>query len=221
MAQLAVFNFEVRYRPGRYNTAADTLSQRPQLESAEVVTEDAEFDGCVAICNELQAGTAVEPDLAMARPVPVDLIEGEVSPEHALGNTPTLPGYTKKELCCFQDADPSLSILKQFWKARRKPSARERRDLPRQVRSLLKQWDKIKEDGGLLYRVVDDVFLGQCQQLLLPTCFVEAVLRSVHDQMGHQGIERTLGLLKQRCYWAGMHEAVDKWVKNCATLCAC
>lgn len=79
MAQLAVFNFEVRYRPGRYNTAADTLSQRPQLESAEVVTEDAEFDGCVAICNELQAGTAVEPDLAMVRPVPVDLIEGKLA----------------------------------------------------------------------------------------------------------------------------------------------
>ncbi len=83
------------------------------------------------------------------------------------------------------------------------------------MRSLLKQWGKIKEDEGLLYRVVDDVFLGECQQLLLPTCLVELVLRSVHDQMGHQGIERTLSLLKPRCYWAGMYEAVDTWVKNC------
>ncbi len=63
--------------------------------------------------------------------------------------------------------------------------------------------------------MVDDVFLGECQQLLLPTCLVEPVLRSIHDKMGHQGIERTLSLLKPRCYWAGMHEAVDTWVKNC------
>lgn len=56
-----------------------------------------------------------------------------------------------------------------------------------------------------MYRVVDDAFLGEHQQLLLPTCLVKPVLRSVHNQMGHQGIERTLSLLKPRCYWAGMH----------------
>lgn len=67
-------------------------------------------------------GTTVEPDLATASPVPVELIEGEFSLEHALGNTSALPGYTKEELCCFQDADPSLTVLKHFWKERRKPS---------------------------------------------------------------------------------------------------
>lgn len=66
-----------------------------------------------------------------------------------------------------------------------------------------------------MYRVVNDAFLGELQQLLLPTCLAEPVLRSVHDQMGHQEIERTLSLLKPRCYWVGMHGAVDTWVKNC------
>ncbi len=214
-AQLAVFNFEICYRPGRCNTAADALSRRPGLDEVEVVSEDIEYDGCVAICSELHGGTAIDPDLTVLGPALGELAEGKVSPDSALGNTPTLPGYTKEELCRLQDADPFLKLLKQFWHTRRKPSARERRGLPRQVRSLLKQWGKIKEDEGLLYRVVDDVFLGECQQLLLPTCLVELVLRSVHDQMGHQGIERTLSLLKPRCYWAGMYEAVDTWVKNC------
>ncbi len=179
------------------------------------MAEDIEYDGCVAICSELHGGTAIDPDLTVLGPALGELAEGKVSPDSALGNTPTLPGYTKEELRRLQDADPFLKLLKQFWHIRRKPSARERRGLPRQVRSLLKQWGKIKEDEGLLYRVVDDVFLGECQQLLLPTCLVELVLRSVHDQMGHQGIERTLSLLKPRCYWAGMYEAVDTWVKNC------
>ncbi len=33
--------------------------------------------------------------------------------------------------------------------------------------------------------------------------------------MGHQGIERTVGLLKQRCFWSGMHEDLEEWVKKC------
>lgn len=215
VAQLAVFSFKVLYRPGRCNTAADALSRRPGLEDKEVETEDAEYDDCVAICNALHVGTAVELDLAKSRPVPAELTEGEISSEQGLGNTPTFPGYTREELCHFQETDPSLSVLKRFWQAKRKPSVREKRGLPRQVQSLLKQWGKIKECEGLLYRVVDDASLGECQQMLIPACLVEQVLQSVHDNMGHQGIERTLGLLKPRCYWPGMHDAVETWVKNC------
>ncbi len=157
-AQLAVFNFEICYRPGRCNTAADALFRRPGLEEVEVVVEDTEYDGCVAICSELFGGTVIDPDLTVLRPALGELAEGKVSPDSALGNTPTLPGYTKEELCHLQDADPFLKLLKQFWHTRRKPSARERRGLPRQVRSLLKHWGKIKEEEGLFHCVVDDVF---------------------------------------------------------------
>uniref|UniRef100_A0A3Q2VQB7 Gypsy retrotransposon integrase-like protein 1 n=1 Tax=Haplochromis burtoni TaxID=8153 RepID=A0A3Q2VQB7_HAPBU len=68
---------------------------------------------------------------------------------------------------------------------------------------------------GLLYRVIEDGHLGRCQQLLLPACLKEAVLGSVHDQMGHQGVERTQNLLRQRCFWVGMYEEVDQWIKKC------
>ncbi len=40
------------------------------------------------------------------------------------------------------------------------------------------------------------------------------ILESVHDSMGHQGIERTLQLLRQRAFWVGMHSDVEQWVKN-------
>lgn len=33
--------------------------------------------------------------------------------------------------------------------------------------------------------------------------------------MGHQGIERKQKLLRQRCFWVGMHEDVEQWVKQC------
>ncbi|RXN38548.1 Transposon Ty3-I Gag-Pol poly [Labeo rohita] len=165
VAQLAVFNFEICYHPGHCNIAADALSRRPGLDEVDVVAEDTEYDGCVAICSELHGGTAIDPDLAVFGPALGELTESKISPGSALGNTLTLPGYTKEELGRLQGADPLLKLLKHFWPTRKKPSARKRRELSRQVQSLLKQWGKLKEDEGLLYRVVGDVFLGECQQL--------------------------------------------------------
>ncbi len=122
---------------------------------------------------------------------------------------------TPAELCQFQETDPTLSMFKKLCSRKRKPTHQERRELSKPVLSLLKQWKKIREKDGLLYRVAENVHTGECHQMLLPACLTEQVLRSVHDQLGHQGIERTLSLLKQRCFWGGMYKDVENWVKNC------
>ncbi len=62
---------------------------------------------------------------------------------------------------------------------------------------------------------MEDVHHGECLQLLVPACLRTHVLESVHAGMGHQGIERTLQLLKPRYYWVGMHGDVEQWIKNC------
>ena len=43
---------------------------------------------------------------------------------------------------------------------------------------------------------------------IIPITKLEPVLESIHDRMGHQGIEHTQNLLRQR--WVGMYEDVDK-----------
>lgn len=45
--------------------------------------------------------------------------------------------------------------------------------------------------------------------------FEKQILESVRDFMGHQGLERTLHLLRWRAFWAGMQRDVEQWVKNC------
>lgn len=128
---------------------------------------------------------------------------------------PRGPVLSKATHPLFPVSDPVLKVFRSFWDQGRRPSFRERVGLSAQVKKLLKQWGFIKEKEGLLYRVVQNPHLGEVWQLLVPGCLKDQVLESLHNGMGHQGIERTLNLLKEKCFWAGMYEDVESWVKNC------
>ena len=49
----------------------------------------------------------------------------------------------------------------------------------------------------------------------MPESLRLTVLEAVHDQWGHQGVSRTLLLLKSRCFWPRMHYDVKEHVRKC------
>ncbi len=66
VAQLAAFDFDVQYRPGRCNHAADALSRQPLAGEHVADPEDAEYDNCVTICSLVRRGTALDAKLVQA-----------------------------------------------------------------------------------------------------------------------------------------------------------
>ena len=56
---------------------------------------------------------------------------------------------------------------------------------------------------------------GTIDQLVLPKCYSESVLVGLHNDIGHPGRERTLWLLKERYFWAGMTVDVEQWINRC------
>ncbi len=129
VAQLSVFDFDVKYRPGRHNIAADALSRRPLAGEPTIPDE---YDDCFAICNIISKGTVLEPDLVIAsercyRVRQIRALEcgGEADNDNQ-GSTSTLPGYMTTELADFQKNDPTIGSFRPFWERRKKPSHCER-----------------------------------------------------------------------------------------------
>lgn len=68
---------------------------------------------------------------------------------------------------------------------------------------------------GLLYRSNKTSSGKETWQLVLPSKFRETVLRSLHDDMGHLGVERTGDLVRNRFFWPKMAQDVEQYIKNC------
>ena len=69
------------------------------------------------------------------------------------------------------------------------------------------------EDGVLLRESVQQ---GQTvKQLVVPESLREDMFKAYHDDLGHQGRDRTLSLMKRRLYWPGMDAFICKKVQEC------
>ncbi|CAI7889573.1 unnamed protein product [Closterium sp. NIES-54] len=47
----------------------------------------------------------------------------------------------------------------------------------------------------------------------------EAIIKEVHEKLGHYGPLRTIQLLQTRWWWAGMRKEVKEWVEKCELCC--
>lgn len=82
------------------------------------------------------------------------------------------------------------------------------------VQKLLRAWNKLCLRDGVLYRTAS--LDGQkVNQLVLPKHYHSLALKGVHDDVGHQGREKTLWLARQRFYWPGMEKDVNTKVDTC------
>ena len=82
------------------------------------------------------------------------------------------------------------------------------------TRKLFYQFDRLVLKKGVLHRlyIIEDM---EYHQLILLQRLQGRVLRLIHNDMGHQGLERTLELLRERVYWPSMAGNTSQWVPHC------
>ncbi|CAI5669158.1 unnamed protein product, partial [Oreochromis niloticus] len=126
------------------------------------------------------------------------------------------PSHSPGDIHALQGADPLLKGFLVYWRRQSPPSSEERSQVPKQVMVLLRQWDRLVEKDGILYRCILRPGGGEeALQLVLPEALKPETLRQLHQDHGHQGIERTTELVRQRCYWPGMSSDIKQWVQRC------
>ena len=201
-AALAPFNFEIKYRAAKHNANADALSRL-----AHAGTTSLHVDSCL---EELTQTTFLPAALG------VNALEAS-SREDAVGDEAVgaLPSISSVDMRALQQNDDVLRRVSWFRGRGRRPDETERRSEDKATLALLAMNDKLVERDGVLHRRIVTPAGVQHDQLLLPASLKERTLRGLHDEAGHQGIERTEALVRQRCYWVGLRADVRRWVERC------
>lgn len=210
LSALATYHFTLQYRPGSSNIDADALSRNP-LPTTEEGWQTVTNESVQALCKQIKCcETPTEPTTiaeslglspdgipeCFAYPVRLDL--------------GSLSQLSHKDLVTAQDVDSTIAPVKQS--LRGGPSFTSP-DNPTSV-LLNKEASKLLIQNNLLYRKVEKNGT-EVKQLVLPREYVPMVLRSLHDESGHLGLDKTIKLIRSRFYWPKMGAEVEPYIKNC------
>lgn len=67
-----------------------------------------------------------------------------------------------------------------------------------------------------MYRITSPPGKVHRSQLVLPEKYRKMVMKSLHDDSGHLGLDKTYGFIKDCFYWPRMKSDVEEYCKSCA-----
>ena len=219
LAELADFHFEIQFRSGKSNVAADALSRNPVDDKASDSETD-EDDLTINTQHELQvfiqeiSHTITIPDTlisVIATSQQPDVQEIAMAEEMKLSSIPELHNTDLQKL---QEEDPYISKVMSYLSKGTKPTHRQCKSDLVQVRKLVSKWEQLTMDNNILYRTIT-LNNERRKVLVLPQSLYSVVLKQLHDFSGHQGIERTTQLVRSRCYWTTLTTDVNNYCQKC------
>ena len=210
VAKLANYNFSIKYRCGVSNTEADALSRIKWPEAlSEMMNTD---NGCMDthVINAVLTGAVTKSSLIESVSCSAGIIPTELDMNDKLSNI----NWMKE-----QRLDPNLGVIIRLIESgqlfKRKLQGKDSTEL----KSFLRNKRSLKLIKDVLYRKSfsdNSTTKKTMWQLVVPKIFRERALSGCHDDVGHQGILRTLSLLRERFYWPGMQEEATQYVMRCS-----
>lgn len=205
VGELADFKFNIKYRPGKSNIDADTLSRCPL-----------NIDQYISQCTEELPREVVAAAWEGSRAAEMQEVAWVAALGVAHGATecgiPTpLSALDHDELVKAQRTDSAIGPVIKLKEASATLTDESRRAAKGTTKKIMHEWSKLQIENGLLYRKT-----SQRSQLVLPAQYKPIVLHQLHNNMGHVGVERVLNLARERFYWPYMKREVEDYVtKRC------
>ena len=216
-ATLARFNFTIKYRSGKHNNSADSLSRQEDRpwenlysESNLICSECVQSTWCP---TELQYNVLEELHASTDRHTVFSNSQFCINQMEIKATT--LPKLSVEDIVKLQEEDSVVGIVKKWVQSGQSVSVSTRRKESKEVNLLYRQWSRLFIKNNILYRVVKDPVQGTLHQVVTPEKLKPKMLHGFHDSHGHQGIERTIALIRSRCYWPKLEKDVKDYIKQC------
>ena len=211
LSDLALFDFEIKYRAGKTNQAADALSQWPGNPDSSSESSDVEEEwdtiSYEMVCqivdyhlssaklpyhvkHEIQTNLA---DVEMANS-PTNLTSTNII-KAQLQEVKLFNSIKPEQMVELQKKDLQLSLVYDKVSKNQKSKLSEiHRIQSKPIRRLLLQFNRLSLIWGVLHHrsFKDD---DEIQQLILPQQLHKPILKSLHDDNSHQGQQHMLNLL--------------------------
>lgn len=211
LSALSTYSFSIKYRSGKKNVDADSLSRRPYSSETEGGKwEEIPETGVRSLCQAVASG---ENSSVKECPFQSFSESGEIrAPVKNVFVSATQLKDSNEELREAQGQDPYLNIiLSAIMKNQSHDNVKC--ELP-EFACWRREWSNLAVSNGLLFRVTTSE--GKLnRQIVLPSALQSDTLASLHDSHGHLGFDKTYALVKDRFYWPGMKDAVKQYCKSC------
>lgn len=205
VAELADFHLTIRYRLGRENVDADSLSRMPvDIDTMlKTCTEELSSRSVQAVVQSVE-DPSPNPAWSMA-------LSAQCKDIRQSEHQPLLPA----EICQAQKEDKNIGPVIEYCLLNKRPDNKQLKSFSAQSKRLIREWEKLTiNDDGILYGKT-----ATRTQLVLPEKYKATVLKELHDNMGHQGVDRTTSLVRECFFWPHMQQDIEHYVaRNCSCL---
>ena len=201
VTELAGYDFELRYRPGKDNADADGLSRNP-LECASLETLERE---CTDGCDHSVLSSVLSPSVSTCT-VSANLLD--IPDPSAFLSSPVPTAELQKA----QIDDDVVGPVYQSVSTSVRPNRRAWQMLPSRSKLLFRQLKKLAIVDGILVRNADH------KQIVLPARYHPMVYTELHQKMGHLGSDRVYDLARRRFFWPHMPADIEFF---CQQKCSC
>lgn len=207
VGELADFHFTIKYRPGKANTDADTLSRYP-VKLHDHIREYTEVMPPDVVSAIWQGDKAMrEKDVPWVAALQL-CTSDDYSP------STSTPMFTPEDIRSAQEGDTSICEVVTLKRNGWKPNDKDKRQMGPETRRLIHEWSRLILDKDILYRQT-----GQHKQLVLPSTLKPTVLKHLHNDMGHVGADKVIHLARQRFYWPFMQREIENYViRQCSCI---
>ncbi|MCG8048342.1 MAG: RNase H-like domain-containing protein, partial [Candidatus Thiodiazotropha endolucinida] len=207
VAALSAYDFTLSYRKGVNNADADGLSRKVSEKTERSKFPEVLKAIAAAVNTTSQDVPFVHKVTAIVSPVELSA-EQEISKELLAATSRKTADWKKAQL-----ADRNIAQILELLALGQRPTAWQVEASSIDKR-FFKDWEKFRIEDGLLLREATQQ--GQkVKQLVVPEKLRIDMFKAYHNDLGHQGRDRTLSIMKRRVFWPGMDRFVSNSIEEC------